>query len=137
MNPCDAVKLPRKGTARNGSRPKRMLFLAPPEVRTLAEAMPRRSERVAVYVAAYCGPRAGELWALRRRDIDLLHGTLRIERAVKEINTSAEQDKELLLGPTNCPARMEPGSRRSVGSWARSFGDACNLDGRSSRCERR
>lgn len=69
--------------------------------------MPRRSQRVAVYVAAYCGPRAGEQWALRRRDFDLLHRTLAIERAVKEINTSAasmEDTKGLLLGPTKTHA---------------------------------
>ena len=103
-NPCDAVKLPRKHGGRNGARPKRMLFLNPPEVRALAAAMPRPSDRLAVYVAAYCGLRAGELWALRRSDVDLLHGTLSVERALKEINTSADQDKGLLLGPTKTHA---------------------------------
>jgi integrase len=61
---------------RKGNAGRRMLFLNPPEVRALADAMPRPSDRLAVYVAAYCGLRAGELWALTRKDIDLLHGTL-------------------------------------------------------------
>src|SRR5262249_39115626 len=33
VSPCDAVKLPKKGAGRSGSRPARMLFLSPPEVR--------------------------------------------------------------------------------------------------------
>ncbi len=105
VNPCDAVKLPRKGSAaagREGARPARMLFLSPPEVRTLADAMPE-PYRLPVYVAAYCGLRAGELWTLRRRDVDLLHGVLHVERALKEVNTSAEflaGDKGLVFGPT-------------------------------------
>ena len=101
-NPCDAVKLPRKSKGR--AKPKRMLFLNPTEVRALADAMPRPADRLAVYVAAYCGLRAGELWALTRKDIDLLHGTLAVERALKEINTSADQDKGLLVGPTKTHA---------------------------------
>ena len=81
-----------------------MLFLDPPEVRALADAMPRPGDRLAVYVAAYCGLRAGELWAVTRKDVDLLHGTLAVERALKEINTSADQDKGLLVGPTKTHA---------------------------------
>jgi integrase len=102
VNPCEAVKLPKKG-----SRPRaRMLFLAPPQVQTLADAMPE-PYRLPVYVAAYCGLRAGELWALRRRDADLLHGVLHVERALKEINSSAESmagDKGLIFGPTKTHA---------------------------------
>jgi integrase len=81
VNPCDAVKLPRKSKGR--TKPKRILFLNPPEVRALADAMPRPGDRLAVYVAAYCGVRAGELWALTRKDVDLLHGTLAVECALK------------------------------------------------------
>jgi len=83
-----------------------MLFLSSPEVRRLADAMPELY-RLPVYVAAYRGLRAGELWALRRRDVDLLHGVLRVERALKEINTSAEPlagEKGLVFGPTRTHA---------------------------------
>lgn len=105
-NPCDAVKLPRKGARSHGAGRGRMLFLSPPEVRALADAMPR-PYRLPVYVAAYTGLRAGELWALRRRDADLLHGVLRGERALKEINSSADSldgDKGLIFGPTKTHA---------------------------------
>jgi integrase len=51
-----------------------MLFLTAKQVRQLAEAMERAQDGLAVYVAAYCGPRSGEQWALRRRDVDTLHG---------------------------------------------------------------
>ena len=54
-DPCDAIKLPSRR-----SRPtRRMQFLTPDEVRALAEAVPVH-DRVAIYVAAYTGLRAGE-----------------------------------------------------------------------------
>jgi len=113
-NPCDAVRLPKGVAGHNrpideevGSDEK--LFLTPAQVRALAEGVPARY-RVAVYVAAYCGLRAGEQWALRRRDIDLLHGELHVTRALKDINSSAESmaaDKGLLIGPTKTGKRRK------------------------------
>lgn len=50
--------------------------------------------RVPVYVAAWCGLRAGELWALRRDDVDLL----RVNEAIKEVTT--EQAAETCLTPS-------------------------------------
>lgn len=47
------------------------------EVAALAEAMPEHL-RVAVLLAAWCQLRRGELLGLRRRDVNLLHGTLSI-----------------------------------------------------------
>jgi integrase len=96
-SPLDAVKLPRRG-----QRSRRMLFLAPSEVRALALRMPKRY-RLPVYIAAYQGPRAGELWALRRKDVNPLTGDLHIVNAIKEINSSAETldgDKGLIVGAT-------------------------------------
>jgi integrase len=106
VSPCDAVRLPRKGVGRTGERKGRMLFLAPADVRALAAAMPERN-RLPVYVAAYCGLRAGELWALRRRDVDPLGCVLRVERALKEIHTTADalqREKGLVFGPTKTHA---------------------------------
>src|SRR5262249_37721375 len=101
-NPAEAVKLPKKAP-RNQQR----LYLSAADVRTLAEAMPDRY-RVAVYVAAYCGLRAGELWALRRRDLDLLHSELQVGQARKDIHPPGEhltaREKGLLFGPTKAPA---------------------------------
>ena len=61
-----------------------MTILTAEEVRSLAEAMPRPSDRLAVYVAAYCGLRAGEQWALRCRDIDLPRRQLSVTRTLHE-----------------------------------------------------
>ena len=52
------------------------------EVRTLADAIDAHY-RVAIPLAANAGIRAGELWALRRRDVDLLRGVLHVRQTVK------------------------------------------------------
>jgi integrase len=39
--------------------------------------------RVLIYTAAYTGLRAGELWGLRRMDVDLLRGVLHVRQTVK------------------------------------------------------
>jgi integrase len=80
-NPCDAVKLPRAPAVAIDQR----VFLSASEVAALAEAIPSHY-RVLVYTAAYTGLRAGELGGLRRRDVDLLHGTLNVERALKDVS---------------------------------------------------
>jgi integrase len=79
-NPCDAVRLPRAPAAAIGQR----VILTASEVAALAEAITPRY-RLLIYAAAYTGLRAGELGALRRRDVDLLHGTLTVERALKDV----------------------------------------------------
>lgn len=77
-NPCASVRLPK------GDPKKEQLFLSPREVHAVAEAIDPHW-RTAVLVAAYTGLRAGELWALRRNDIDLLHGTLRVDESLKDV----------------------------------------------------
>ena len=67
----------------------------------LAEAMPA-NYRTATVLAAYSGLRAGELWALRRCDVDLLKGTITVARAFKEVygralGDSADDDEHGLL----------------------------------------
>jgi integrase len=102
-NPCDAVRLPRRSAYGDKSSHKEMLFLAPAEVVSLADAI-EPDYRVLVYTAAYAGLRAGELGGLRRRDVDLLHGKLSVHRALKDVNTSSEnispEDKGLIFGST-------------------------------------
>jgi len=56
------------------------------EVQALAEAMPH-DQRLAVLLAAWCQLRRGELLGLRRRDIDLLHGTITV--AMTRVKTMA------------------------------------------------
>jgi integrase len=59
-----------------------MTILTATEVRTLADSLPRAQDKLAVYVAAYTGLRAGELWALQRRDVDVAHRRLLVERTL-------------------------------------------------------
>lgn len=95
VSPADAVRLPK---ARRQT--KQRLYLTPSEVTELAEAMPAHY-RMPVYVAAYTGLRAGELWALRRQDVDLLNGTITVERAFKEVygaNPNNPSEHGLLIG---------------------------------------
>jgi integrase len=67
-----------------------MTILTAEEIKALADSIPRASDRLAIYVAAYCGLRAGELWALQRRDIDLLHHRLYVQRALKDLRGHLE-----------------------------------------------
>jgi integrase len=80
-NPCDAVRLPRAPAVAIDQR----VILSASEVAALAEAITPRY-RLLIYAAAYTGLRAGELGALRRRDVDLLHGSLNVERALKDVS---------------------------------------------------
>jgi integrase len=80
INPCLDVDLPRAN-----NRP--MRFLTEVEVRKLAEAMPTERDRLVVLLAAYSGLRAGELWALKRDDLDLLRRppTLVVDESLKDV----------------------------------------------------
>lgn len=60
------------------------LFLNPAQVHDLAGALPEHWSPL-VLTAAFTGLRAGELAGLRRRDVGLLRGTLRVEQAVQEV----------------------------------------------------
>lgn len=75
-NPAKHIRLPRA--------PKRtMLFLAPEQVKQLADAI-ESHYRLLIITAAWTGLRFGELAALRRADLDPLHATLKVERALKQ-----------------------------------------------------
>lgn len=60
--------------------PKDVNLLTVGQVQALADAMPPR-HRLLVLLAAWCGLRFGELTALRRRDIDVVEGTITVEQA--------------------------------------------------------
>jgi integrase len=100
-NPCDAVRLPRAPAVTTDQR----MILTAAEVTALANAITPRY-RVLVYAAAYTGLRAGELGALRRRDVDLLHGTLNVERALKDV------DGRHIFGPTKTAKARRVGMPR-------------------------
>ena len=105
-DPCAAVKLPS-----SRKEPKReMLFLTPAEVASLADAITPRF-RLVLYVSSYIGLRAGEVEAVRRKNVDLLHNRVSVVLALKDINTTseniAEEDKGLIFGaPKNGETRV-------------------------------
>jgi integrase len=70
-NPCRV-----KGAATESAPERPVASIA--EVQALAEAMDN-DQRIAVILAAWCQLRLGEVPGLRRCDVDLLHGTVRIE----------------------------------------------------------
>lgn len=107
VNPCDDITLP----SRRKGRP-RMLFLDPAKVRAVADAVPEHY-RTAVYVAAWTGLRAGELWALRRDDVDLLRGKLRVDESLREISTASDKVRADEKGITFGPPKSEA-SRRTL-----------------------
>ncbi len=60
------------------------LPLTPDEVTRLAAAMPEQY-RAAVLVAAWSGLRPGEVFALRRRDLELTHGRMNVRQTLVEL----------------------------------------------------
>ncbi|WP_151083874.1 tyrosine-type recombinase/integrase [Nocardioides cynanchi] len=73
-NPC---QIARAGQVKSTER----VPATPAEIDALAAAMPERYS-AAVHLAAWSGLRAGELFGLARRHVDLQAGTVRVERAV-------------------------------------------------------
>lgn len=74
--------------------------LTPAEVAQIAAKMPER-ERLSVTLAAYCALRPGEALALRRRDIDLDGGVVRV-RATASAKIGGSDD----VGPTKTPGSV-------------------------------
>jgi integrase len=81
-NPATKIALPRPASPESW-------FLSATEVRELAEKIDPHY-RTLVYTAAYTGLRAGELLALRRQDVDLLRGSVRVRRSLKDVNGRLE-----------------------------------------------
>ncbi len=90
-NPC---RVEGAGVERLAERPTASVA----EVEALADAMPDRLA-VLVLLAAWCGLRRGELLALRRSDVDLLHATIRVERTSHQL-----KDGRLIVGPPKSQA---------------------------------
>lgn len=77
--------------------------------------------RVALMVAAWCGLRSGEVRGLRRCDIDLRTGRLRIEQAVSRV-TADKPDYGWLYGDPRTVKSPEPssiGERRPCSTCSR------------------
>jgi integrase len=78
QNPCRI----RSGAAKKRAHKVEPLTL--PQLAALAAAMPEQ-HRLAVLLAAWCALRFGEVTELRRSDIDLKNGRIRIRRAVVRV----------------------------------------------------
>ena len=93
------------------------------EIQALTEAMPARLA-LAVPLALFCALRFGEMSELRRKDIDLQAGVLRIRRGVVRVGRQG-----YIVGPPKSVAgkRFGPGLRTS------SPGSTANTSGTSAR----
>lgn len=92
-NPC---RLKGAGLFHTAERP----HATPAEVATLAAAMPPRFAE-AVDLAAWSALRAGELFALARRHVDLDAGTVSVERALHDV-----AGHPLTFGPPKTPTSI-------------------------------
>jgi integrase len=108
-----AVRLPGRSNGSTG----RDIDISPlthADLDTLVAALPQ-PWRLPATLTAYTGLRAGELWALRRRDVDLLRGELSVDEAIKEVTREAAADvpadqrltDSLVIGPTKTYARRK------------------------------
>jgi integrase len=86
------------GTGSKGHAPSRLM--CDQQVNTLADAIDERY-RVAIYLAAYGGLRAGELWALRVDRLNILAATVDVAASMSEAGG-------LHAGPT------KTGKRRTI-----------------------
>jgi len=76
---------------RGGGNSKRVHQIKPltlPELEALVINMPEK-QRLLVLLAAWCGLRFGELTELRRSDIDMKNGRIKVRRAVVHVNGKA------------------------------------------------
>ena len=90
-NPC---RVRGAGQDRSAERP----IATVGQVAAPADAVDGRL-RALVLLAAWCGLRRSELLALRRRDIDLLHATVRVERSMHTL-----RDNSIVIGPPKTAA---------------------------------
>ncbi len=89
-NPCVV-----RGAGQEHSPERPMLTVA--QVAALAEGMPEEW-RIAIDLAAWCQLRVGEILGLERRDVDLLHTTISVERTVTHVRGGMQ------LGPPKTQA---------------------------------
>lgn len=152
-NPCTGVELPKDNSEVQDDR----CFLTPQQVQILAAALSEKEQwfGLLVRMAAYTGLRAGELAALRIRDINQLHRVVEVRRTVARragkgwITTAPKSKRSVRDVPltrslaaeltewiaahpdrTNPDASLWPGSRNTgkggAVDWSRTF-DIGNL----------
>ena len=83
--------------AGNSKRVHKVTTLTLGELAALVDAMPQRYQPMTL-LAAWCGLRFGELTELRRKDVDLTNGVIRVRRAVTRVAG------EFVVGPPKSDA---------------------------------
>jgi integrase len=135
VNPCDAVDMPKKATAAP-------MFLSATQVESLAADLDRLAPYgLLVRFAAYTGLRAGELAALRIRDIDFLrrhvevrrtvqrttggwtYGTPKTERSARDVPMRRELLEAVAAYLQGHPGRHDPDARLWPGRVQGGFGE--------------
>ena len=100
-NPC---KIKGAGADRAAERP----VATPEQVVALGEAINPRY-RAAVYLAAWCSLRRGEITALHNSDVDLVNGTITISRnRVELLQSSTAYDKDPKTAAGNRTVKIPP-----------------------------
>lgn len=74
-------------------------WLSTQEIAMLNAVMPPGENRNAITVALHTGLRAGELWGLRREDVDLLHGVIVVCRSFNGPTKNGKVRRVPLLAP--------------------------------------
>lgn len=98
-NPC---RIPGAGQDKTPERP----LITPSLAKSIAEAITPEL-RAFVLLASFCGPRVGEMLALRRRHMDLLRRVVSIEQQLQEVDRTVSPSG-FIFGPPKTRA----GSRR-------------------------
>ena len=94
--------------------------LTPAQVAAVAGAMPERW-RLGVLLGAWCGLRSGEVRELRRQDIDLTRGVVKVRRSVVRANGEVlvgEPKTEAGIRDVPIPASMMPDVRQHLLDFA-------------------
>jgi len=126
-----------RGAGANRSKERQIPTVA--QVEALGQAMPAKL-RAAVVLAAWGTLRRGEVLGLRRDDIDLAAGTVRVEQSLGE-----RRDGAVIVGPPKSgagvrtvhmpPSAMQVCSRTTCGpSWARQPMRRCSSAAPASSC---
>jgi integrase len=106
------------------------------QLRVMVEAMPQEW-RAAVLLAAWCSLRSGELLELRRKDVDLVQGTIRVRRAVAFDERRAPSVKEVKseagLRTVVVPPHVVPALGEHLARWAWPGGDGLLFPGPGGR----
>jgi integrase len=101
-NPAKLIKLPK---AKAADKPSKSSMPTAEQVAALAETI-TPEYRVLVYFAAYTGMRAGEIVALRVRNLDLMRGRVTVEESVTAVATRFTDGTRLVTGtPKNGESR--------------------------------